>query len=144
MSREYLVTSVPAHAEAIRINNTMDQTLNDPASYRKKISNEINLISDRLALLQRIMKAKGMSEKCIEFPTQFPSLNWNYKFTSFFSTQFRTIERILSLQNLNIPLQDIELELTEAVYQQEILCAALDDLHEAIEWFSAYEKRTQH
>lgn len=140
MSREYLVTSVAAHAESVRINNTNDPTLNDPLAYRMQIVDEFAFVSERLNLLQDVMCKKNMGEKCEQFPLRLPSLNWNYRFRCFFNSQFRTVERIASLVNIGIPVQDIELEPDEAVYQQDILYNALSDLFEASKWFAAYAK----
>lgn len=141
--RDYLVTRVAEHVEAIRINNTNDQTLNDPLAYRLQIVDEFAFVSARLDLLQDVMCKKNMEDKCDLIPRALPNLNRKYRFRRFFNSQFRTVERIASLVNIGIPVQDIELEPDEAVYQQDILQTALSDLFEASEWFLEYEKSVQ-
>ena len=137
MNRDYLVTTVAKHAEAIRIGKT--KTLHDSISYLEKLSNEFDLISEHLVSLHSIMKQKGMSEKLDEVPRRLPSFDRNYIFHYFTNSQFGTSDRIESLIKLGFQAKDIELTVNDAVYQERILYAALNDLYEAILWIKSYK-----
>ena len=140
MNKKYLVTELPEHLEAIRIVDESDWTLKDPIAFRESLFAEILCLTDRLSLLENVIKQKGLNVEC-SIPIRITSkFDPNYSFRAFFNTQFHTIERIVSLKSMGLSEEEIELEASDAIYQKNILNLAILDLFQAIYWYSNYCK----
>ena len=90
-----------------------------------------------LGSLQKVMSQKGMPYNNV--PMRLPSLDLKFQFNCFFNSQFRTAERITSLLDLGVSVEDVELELNDATYQEKVLYCAMCNLYEANLWFKSYE-----
>ena len=134
MEREYLVSTLAKHIEALRINDRSDFTIDAKLEFLKLLSEEFSLLMHNLDDLHKVMLAKQL----LGFPyARRVESKWNpmYQFHSFSNSQFTTAERISSELKKGVPAKNIQLSLEDALYQQEVLYTALMDLLQACCWY---------